>query len=130
MADENKKRKKSLDNRAIPSNIQAEKALLASDLGVTPQNDGKMIRLSFPPLTGERRKKLAQEIKEKGEAAKVAVRNTRRDALKLIDGQLDKKLVSEDAAKKQKEKIQEQVKDAEKRIDREVEQKTAEVMEI
>ena len=57
-----------------------EKAILASDLGITPTNDGSVIRLVFPELTEERRKELVKDIKKKGEAAKVAVRNIRRDA--------------------------------------------------
>lgn len=57
-----------------------EKAILASDLGITPTNDGTSIRLVFPELTEERRKELVKDIKKKGEAAKVAVRNVRRDA--------------------------------------------------
>lgn len=57
-----------------------EKAIQASELGINPQNDGSMLRLSFPPLTEERRKELAKDISKKGEAAKVALRNIRRDA--------------------------------------------------
>jgi len=109
---------------------EIEKALLASDLGVTPQNDGKLIRLSFPPLTEERRKKLAQEIKAKGEEAKVTIRNARRDGLKAVDDLLKKKLVTEDDQKKVKEDVQELVKGYERKVDDEVEKKTKEVMEI
>lgn len=61
-----------------------EKALLMSDLGLTPTNDGKMIRLVFPELTEERRKELVKDVKKKGENAKVAVRNIRRDAMDAI----------------------------------------------
>ena len=59
---------------------QIEKAILTSDIGINPQNDGKVIRLVFPPLTEDRRKELAKEVKKKGEEAKVAIRNIRRDA--------------------------------------------------
>ena len=58
---------------------EIEKAILTSELGVNPQNDGKAIRLTFPPLTEERRKDLVKDVKKKGEDAKVAVRNIRRD---------------------------------------------------
>ncbi len=61
-----------------------EKAILASDLGITPSNDGKMIRLPFPELTGERRKELVKDVKKKLEEAKIAVRNIRRDAMDEI----------------------------------------------
>lgn len=61
-----------------------EKEIMASDIGITPSNDGKAIRLVFPELTEERRKELAKDVKKKGEAAKVAVRNIRRDAQRRI----------------------------------------------
>ena len=73
-----------------------EKAILASDLGITPTNDGTSIRLVFPELTEERRKELVKDIKKKGEAAKVAVRNVRRDAndtLKKMEKSTDRKSV-------------------------------------
>ena len=109
---------------------EIEKALLASDLGVTPQNDGKLIRLTFPPLTEERRKKLAQDVKTKGEDAKIAIRNSRRDGLKAIDDMLKKKEISEDDSKKLKDDVQNLVKDFEKKVDVEVDKKTKEIMEI
>ncbi len=109
---------------------EIEKALLASELGVTPQNDGKLIRLTFPPLTEERRKKLAQEVKAKGEDAKIVVRNTRRDTLKALEDLEKKKEISEDDLKKQKDNIQTLVKEYEKKIDGEVEKKSKEIMEI
>ena len=65
---------------------EIEKAILASELGIAPQNDGKVIRLNFPPLTEERRKELVKDVKKKAENAKVAVRNIRRDALDLFKG--------------------------------------------
>ena len=76
-----------------------EKAILASDLGITPTNDGTSIRLVFPELTEERRKELVKDIKKKGEAAKVAVRNVRRDAndtLKKMEKSTD---ITEDESK-------------------------------
>lgn len=109
---------------------EIEKALLASDLGVTPQNDGKLIRLVFPSLTEERRKKLAQGVKAQGEDAKVTVRNARRDGLKSLDELEKKKAITADDFKRRKDDVQNLVKDYEKRIDAEVEKKTREIMEI
>ncbi len=109
---------------------EIEKALLASELGVTPQNDGKIIRLTFPPLTEERRKKLAQEVKAKGEEAKVVVRNARRDGLKSLEDLEKKKTISEDDLKKSKDRVQDAVKEYEKKIDGEVDKKSKEIMEI
>ena len=83
-----------------------EKAIMTSDLGINPTNDGKCIRLVFPELTEERRKDLAKEVKKKGEAAKVAVRNIRRDAndaLKKIGKAGD---VSEDEIKDLETQVQ------------------------
>jgi ribosome recycling factor len=107
-----------------------EKALLASELGVTPQNDGKLLRLVFPPLTEERRKQLAQEVKSKGEDAKVVVRNVRRDGLKQLEGLKKSKDITEDDLKRFKDDVQELVKQYEGKADEEVEKKTKEIMEI
>ena len=107
-----------------------EKALLASDLGVTPQNDGKLLRLTFPPLTEERRKKLAQEVKAKGEEIKIAVRNSRRDGIKDLEQIKKSKDITEDDLKKLKDDVQNMVKTHEKKIDTLVDKKSAEVMEI
>ncbi len=109
---------------------EIEKALLASELGVTPQNDGKIIRLTFPPLTEERRKKLAQDVKAKGEEAKVVVRNARRDGVKAIEDLEKKKELSEDDLKKFKDRIQDVLKEYEKKVDQEVDKKSKEIMEI
>lgn len=109
---------------------EIEKAILASDLGVTPQNDGKVIRLTFPPLTEERRKKLAQDVKAKGEDVKVTVRNARRDALKTLEGMKKDKAITEDDLERLKGEIQDLVKKYEHRVDEEVKKKTTEIMEI
>ena len=109
---------------------EIEKALLASDLGVTPQNDGKIIRLTFPPLTEERRKKLAQSVKSQGEDAKVVIRNARRDGIKGLEEAEKKKEISEDDLKKQKDTVQDMVKEYEKQVDQEVDKKSKEIMEI
>ena len=82
-----------------------EKAILVSDLGLNPSNDGKVIRLVFPELTEERRKELVKDVKKKGEAAKVAVRNIRRDANDAYK-KLAKQDVSEDEIKELEDKIQ------------------------
>jgi ribosome recycling factor len=91
-----------------PSTIKdIEKGIIASDLGLAPQNDGKVIRLNIPALSGEVRKKMIARTKELTEEAKVALRNVRRDANKAID-QLEKdKAISEDDSKAAKEEVQE-----------------------
>ena len=73
-----------------------EKALLASDLGINPQNDGKVIRLIFPQLTEERRKELTKQVKKYGEGGKVAIRNIRRDAMEKFKGLKKKSEITED----------------------------------
>ncbi len=83
-----------------------EKAILASDLGLTPANDGKAIRLVFPELTEERRKELVKDVKKKGEAAKVAIRNVRRDANDAVKKEAKSGDISEDEQKQQEDKIQ------------------------
>ncbi len=107
-----------------------EKAILASELGVTPQNDGKLLRLTFPPLTEERRKQLAQEVKAKGEEAKISIRNARRDGIKEMEALKKSKDITEDDLKKLKDDVQELVKKFEKQVDEEVEKKSTEIMEI
>ncbi len=85
---------------------EIEKAILASDIGITPTNDGKVIRLVFPELTEERRKDLVKDIKKKGENAKVAIRNIRRDANDAIKKQNKVNELSDDEAKVLEEKVQ------------------------
>ena len=107
-----------------------EKAILASDLGITPTNDGTSIRLVFPELTEERRKELVKDIKKKGEAAKVAVRNVRRDAndtLKKMDKSTD---ITEDERKEGEEKIQKMTDKYVAKIDKSVENKSKEIMTV
>jgi ribosome recycling factor len=105
-----------------------EKALLASDIGITPNSDGKLIRLSVPPLSEERRKQLAGQVKTQGEQAKVAIRNVRRDANKEIDKLKDDKAISEDDAFKTKDEIQELTKDSEKKVDDVIKKKSDEIL--
>ena len=82
-----------------------EKAILTSDLGINPTNDGKLIRLVFPELTEERRKELTKDVKKKGENAKVAIRNIRRDANDAFK-KLKGSDISEDEIKQLEDKIQ------------------------
>ena len=107
-----------------------EKAILASDLGITPTNDGTSIRLVFPELTEERRKELVKDIKKKGEAAKVAIRNVRRDAndtLKKMEKSTD---ITEDERKEGEEKIQKMTDKYVAKIDKSVENKSKEIMTV
>lgn len=109
---------------------EIEKALLISDLGLTPNNDGKVIRLTFPELTEERRKELAKDIKKKGEDAKVAVRNVRRDANDMVKKQQKANEISEDEQKVAESEIQKMTDEFVAKIDRMVEEKSNEIMTI
>ena len=106
-----------------------EKAILASDIGITPTNDGKSIRLVFPELTEERRKELVKDVKKKGEAAKVAVRNIRRDANDAFK-KLAKQDVSEDEVKELEDKIQKSTDKYIKEVDAAVDAKSKEIMTV
>ncbi len=105
------------------------KAIQVSDLGINPNTDGKVIRLVFPELTEERRKELVKEVKKKGEAAKVAIRNIRRDANEAFK-KLEKEDVSEDEIKKLSEEIQKLTDKYVKEIDKTVEEKSKEVLTV
>ena len=108
---------------------EIEKAIMMSDIGINPNNDGTSIRLIFPELTEERRKELAKDVKKKGEAAKVAVRNIRRDgndALKKLKGSE----VSEDEIKDLETQLQKVTDKYIKEVDVAVEAKTKEVMTV
>ena len=108
---------------------QIEKAIQTSDLGINPTNDGSVIRLVFPELTEERRKELVKDVKKKGEAAKVAVRNIRRDgndAFKKLKG----RDVSEDEIKDMEDDLQKLTDKFIKEIDKAVEVKSKEVMTV
>jgi ribosome recycling factor len=107
-----------------------EKAILNANLGVTPSNDGKMIRLMFPPLTEERRKDIVKQLKKLAEEAKVALRNIRREA---IDGakKLEKdKQIAEDDLKRLEKEIQDVTKCCETKIDEVFAHKEKEVLEV
>ena len=103
------------------------KAIQMSDLGINPNTDGKVVRLVFPELTEERRKELVKDVKKKGEAAKVAIRNIRRDANEAFK-KLEKEDVSEDEIKKLGEEIQKLTDKRIKEIDKSVEEKSKEIL--
>ena len=109
---------------------EIEKAILTSDLGINPTNDGKVIRLLFPELTEERRKELAKDVKKKGENAKVAIRNIRRDAndsFKKLSKSAD---VSEDEVKELEDGAQKMTDKYITEIDKAVEEKTKEILTV
>ncbi|MFR8549155.1 MAG: ribosome recycling factor [Lachnospiraceae bacterium] len=106
-----------------------EKAIMTSDLGINPTNDGRVIRLVFPELTEERRKDLVKDIKKKGEAGKVAIRNIRRDANDALK-KLGKADVSEDEVKELEEKVQKLTDKYIKEIDKAVDEKSKEILTV
>ncbi len=108
---------------------EIEKGILASDLGIHPSNDGHVIRLVFPELTEERRKELVKEIKKKGEANKVAIRNARRDGNDAFK-KLGKNDISEDEVKQLEEKLQKMTDKFIKKIDELVEKKSKEILTV
>ena len=107
-----------------------EKAILKSDLGVTPANDGKVIRLNFPPLTEERRKQVQSLAKEESERARVATRNARRDANKKLDVEQKSATISEDESYTAKEKVQELTSKFETLITNLLDAKVKEIMTV
>ncbi len=107
-----------------------EKAILASDIGITPSNDGTSIRLVFPELTEERRKELAKDVKKKGDGAKVAIRNIRRDGNETFKKSQKAKEISEDEQKELGEKLQKLTDEYIKKVDKAVEAKTKEIMTV
>ena len=108
---------------------EIEKAILASDVGITPSNDGSVIRLVFPELTEERRKELSKDVKKKGEDAKVAVRNIRRDGNDALK-KLAKEDVSEDEIKDMEEQLQKMTDKFIMDIDAAIEEKSKEIMTV
>jgi ribosome recycling factor len=109
---------------------EIEKAIMCSDIGITPNNDGKVIRLIFPELTEDRRKELSKDIKKKGEDAKVVVRNIRRDANEAVKKQCKAGEISEDQQKTEEEKIQKATDKYVAEIDKMVDEKTKEIMTV
>lgn len=113
-----------------PSTIKdIEKAIIASDLGFNPQNDGRLIRINIPPLSGEVRKKMVARIKELAEDSKIAIRNVRRDANKAAEQEEKDKTLTEDQCEKAKEDIQELTKKYENIVNDLAKIREAEVME-
>ncbi len=108
---------------------EIEKAILASDVGITPTNDGQVIRLVFPELTEERRKSLVKEIKKDGEEAKVAIRNVRREGNDAFK-KLVKEEVSEDEVKELEDEMQKLTDAYVKKIDTLVEAKSKEILTV
>lgn len=106
---------------------EIEKAIRASDLGLAPNNDGKMIRLSIPPMSGDQRKKLVAQIKKQAEAAKVSCRNIRRDGNKHFDDAEKAGEMTEDDRDKGKEKMQVLLKSYESKIDDVADKKSKEI---
>jgi ribosome recycling factor len=106
-----------------------EKAIIASDLGFNPQNDGRLIRINIPPLSNEQRKKMVTRIKELTEEAKVSIRNIRRDANKAIDQAEKNKEISEDDRDSMKEEVQDATKKYEAQATEVAKQREADVME-
>ena len=107
-----------------------EKAILTSDLGINPSNDGTAIRLIFPELTEDRRKELAKDVKKKGDNAKVAVRNIRRDAMDTIKKAQKAGEISEDEQKIAEEDMQKTTDKYIAKIDKEIEEKTKEILTV
>ena len=107
-----------------------EKAIQTSDLGINPQNDGRVIRLVFPQLTEERRRELTKQVKKYGEDAKVAARNVRRDAMDYIKGLKKKSEITEDDQKKAEKDLQELTDKYIKKVDEACAVKEKELMEL
>jgi ribosome recycling factor len=109
---------------------EIEKAILKSDLGLTPSSDGKLIRIAIPPLTEERRKQLVKIVQKTGEEHKVAIRNIRRDANEMLKAAKKDGDVSEDEAFKGQDRVQELTDDFIKQIDEIIKRKEKEILEF
>lgn len=115
------------DQKVIP---EVEKAILKSDLGLTPMNDGKMIRINIPPLTEERRKQLVKTVRKKAEDAKVSIRNIRRDVNEELKKMEKEKHISEDVVKKSQDEIQKLTDSFIAKVDEVLLNKEKEIMEV
>ncbi len=114
-----------------PKSCEAiEKAILKSDLGLTPNNDGKVVRIAIPPLTEERRKELVKVVRKMGEEAKVAIRNARRDANEMLKEYKKEGEISEDDAFRGQEQIQKLTDEYVAKVDELVAEKEKEIMEF
>jgi ribosome recycling factor len=115
------------EQKLIP---EIEKAILKSDLGLTPMNDGKVIRINIPALTEERRKQLVKLVKKESEDSKVAIRNIRRDINEELKKLEKEKHVSEDEIKKEHDEVQKITDNFIKKVDELLEHKEKEIMEV
>ena len=115
------------DQKVIP---EVEKAILKSDLGLTPMNDGKIIRINIPPLTEERRKQLVKTVRKKAEEAKVSIRNIRRDVNEELKRLEKEKHISEDIVKKSQDEIQKLTDSFIAKVDDVLTNKEKEIMEV
>lgn len=114
-----------------PTSIKTiEKGILASDLGLTPSNDGKIIRLSIPPLTEDRRKELAKVVHHRAEEARIAIRNVRRDSHNDLREFQKEKVISEDELKRGEDDLQKLTDRMIEKVEAAVERKTREIMEV
>lgn len=109
---------------------EVEKAIMASDLGLTPSNDGKVIRLVFPEPTEERRQELSKQAKKKAEEAKVAIRNIRRDAIELLRKEEKNSDITEDDLKVFEKECQELTDEYNKKIDEMAKEKEKEILDF
>ncbi len=109
---------------------EIEKAILAANLGITPSNDGKVIRLPFPELTEQTRKELAKEVKQKSEQSKVGIRNYRRDLMDKVKNAEKNKEISEDERKQYEKDVQELIDTYIKKIDEVTKAKEEELMTV
>ena len=109
---------------------EIEKAILASDIGLNPNNDGKVIRLNFPELTEERRKELAKEIRKIAEEARISIRSIRRDGIEEARNEQKQSLITEDEKADREEKIQKLTDKYIAEIDKILENKDKEIMNI
>ena len=107
-----------------------EKAIREANIGLNPMNDGELIRLPFPPLTEERRRDIAKQVKSKGEEHKVAIRNVRRDANEMLKELLKDKSITEDDLKRATERVQKETDAGVLKVDEIVAKKEKEVMEV
>jgi ribosome recycling factor len=107
-----------------------EKAIREANIGLNPMNDGEIIRLPFPPLTEERRRDIAKQVKSKGEEHKVAIRNVRRDANEMLKDLLKDKSITEDDLKRATERVQKETDAGVLKVDEIVAKKEKEVMEV
>jgi len=107
-----------------------EKTILQSELGLTTNSDGKVIRIPIPPLNEERRKKIVAQVKEMSEGTKVAIRNIRREANKHVDKEEKDSQLTEDEAKKTKDKIQKMIHDFETKLNEIITKKSEEILKI